>query len=406
VRFTILIALRSLGRNRRRTLITTAATALAAFTMLVYSTLLSGLIRTLEHSVTDMELGDAQVHPPGYRVDPDLYTRLEDVDAKLARLDGAGLAAAPRLYGAGLAAVGNRSAGVELRGLDVEREARVTRVHRHLVAGQWLDEDDPRGVVLGKKLARSLHADVGDEVVILSQAADGSMANDLYRVRGVLKNVGDRLDRAGFLMLASDFRALMLVEDGAHEIALRRARDVELDEAKALAAAAVPEAEVLTWRELQPAVAQLVDSSMAGRFMLLLITYGAIATVILNATLMSVFERIRELGVMKAVGVPPLQVAAIVLLEAMLQAAIASAVALAAGLPIVLRLEERGLDLRELLGSISISGVAWEPIWYADVDAMGVIMPVATLFGMVFIAALYPSAKAALLSPVRAIYHR
>jgi len=235
VRFALLIALRSLGRNKRRTFITTAATALAAFIMLVYSTLLSGLIRTLERSVTDMELGDLQVHATGYRIDPDLYTRIDDFDRALERLSDAGLSGAPRLFGAALAAAGNSSAGVELRGIDVPREAEVTKVHRHLAAGRWLDPNDDEGVVLGRKLARSLHVDVGAEVVLLGQAADGSMANDLFRVRGILKNVGERVDRAGFLMLESTFRELMQVSSGVHEIAIARNEGTSLEEAKAMA---------------------------------------------------------------------------------------------------------------------------------------------------------------------------
>jgi len=406
VRFALLIALRSLGRNKRRTFITTAATALAAFIMLVYSTLLSGLIRTLERSVTDMELGDLQVHATGYRIDPDLYTRIDDFDRALERLSDAGLSGAPRLFGAALAAAGNSSAGVELRGIDVPREAEVTKVHRHLAAGRWLDPNDDEGVVLGRKLARSLHVDVGAEVVLLGQAADGSMANDLFRVRGILKNVGERVDRAGFLMLESTFRELMQVSSGVHEIAIARNEGTSLEEAKAMATSVFGDAEVLTWRELQPAVAQMVDSSMAGRLIMLFITYGAIATVILNATLMSVFERIRELGVMKAIGAHPIQIASIVMFETLLQATLAAAVAVGAGLPVALHLETHGWDLRNMIGNLSLQGIAWEPIWYADVDTAGVVAPVLVLFGMVTLAAVYPSLKAALLSPIRAIYHR
>jgi len=406
VRFALLIALRSLGRNKRRTFITTAATALAAFIMLVYSTLLSGLIRTLERSVTDMELGDLQVHATGYRIDPDLYTRIDDFDRALERLSDAGLSGAPRLFGAALAAAGNSSAGVELRGIDVPREAEVTKVHRHLAAGRWLDPNDDEGVVLGRKLAHSLHVDVGAEVVLLGQAADGSMANDLFRVRGILKNVGERVDRAGFLMLESTFRELMQVSSGVHEIAIARNEGTSLEEAKAMATSVFGDAEVLTWRELQPAVAQMVDSSMAGRLIMLFITYGAIATVILNATLMSVFERIRELGVMKAIGAHPIQIASIVMFETLLQATLAAAVAVGAGLPVALHLETHGWDLRNMIGNLSLQGIAWEPIWYADVDTAGVVAPVLVLFGMVTLAAVYPSLKAALLSPIRAIYHR
>ncbi len=401
------IGMRSIGRNHRRTLVTTGAMGLAGFIMIFYSALMAGLFATMERNALTMELGDLQIHPEGYRRDPTLYATIPDPGAIERTLDAEGYRSAHRLYAFGLAAVGQSSAGVQIRGYDVAREDTVTEIHRHLDAGEWLSPSDPKGVVIGRKLARTLRAKVGVEVVLVSQAADGSMANDLYRVRGILKSVGDAIDRGGLLMVESAFRELMVLPEGAHEIVVVRPdRDVPLDDAEKVVAAAAPGEEVLTWRKLQPALAKMLDLSGASSLFMLLVTYAAIAMVVLNATLMSVFERIREFGVMKALGVTPLQVALVVLVEVMTQAALAVLVAVTFGVAVSLYYQAHGIDLSAIANDMSFSGVAIDPIWYCRLNATSVVVPVVSLFVMVGLAALYPGLKAALIRPVEAIHHR
>jgi ABC-type lipoprotein release transport system permease subunit len=403
--YTLTIAVRSLGRNKRRMVITTLATALAGWIMLVYSALLDGMVRTMERTVVSLELGDLQIHAEGYRRDPDLYLRISRGEELADELSKRGLLSAPRLYTFALAASGVSSAGAELRGIDVEREARVSEIHKHVRHGSWLDTTDPRGIVLGAKLARSMNAKVGSEVVLLGQAADGSMANDLYQVRGVLKTISERADRSGLFLTEAAFRELMVLPEGHHELALARGKH-DLNAAKSIASSEAKGAEVMTWRELQPAVAQMLDSSVAGRFILMFIMYGAISMVILNATLMSVFERIREFGVMKAIGVTPFQVGFVIFLEVMLQALAASAIALATGLPLAFYLQRHGWNLSSFAGDMSFAGIAMEPIWYAQVSVAGVATAIGALFAIVALASLYPGIKAAVIRPLEAIYHR
>jgi ABC-type lipoprotein release transport system permease subunit len=403
--FSFAIASRSLGRNKRRMLVTTGATAFAGFIMVTYSTLMSGFLRTMEQSIVSMEHGDVQIHAKDYRLEPDLYKRISGGAKVSDQLSARGLSAAPRLYGFGLAAAGSNSSGVEIRGIDVERERSVTAIHRAVLEGRWLSEDAPKEVVLGKKVARSLDVKIGDEVVILGQASDGSMANDLYRVRGVLKSVSPRADPTAFFMTQAAFRELMVMPEGVHEIAINRGI-APLDEAKSRTLEVVTDHEVMTWRELQPTIAQMIDSSSAGLWIMLFITYAAVAMVILNATLMSVFERIREFGIMKAIGVGPGQVGLVILLEVLLQGFVASLIALATALPLSLYLEKNGWDLTFMAGDMNFGGIAWEPIWYAQVNFESVSIPIVALFAIVALAAAYPGAKAAFISPLRAIYHR
>jgi ABC-type lipoprotein release transport system permease subunit len=400
------IGARSLGRNKRRTLVTTGAMALAGAIMIFYAALLNGFMDTLERNALQMETGDLQLHAEGYRRDPDLYRRVPEPDALVARLEQAGLRAAPRLYGFGLAAAGRSSAGVQLRGIDVAREARVTRLHTHLAQGAWLDPAAPEGVVVGRKLAKSLHVKLGDEVVLVGQAADGSMANALYRVRGILAGVGEELDRGGLFMTAEAFRQLMVVPEGAHEVAVARPdRRTPLDAAVAAATAAGPGLETVSWRVLKPALARMMDTSFASQAFMLLITYLAVAMVVLNATLMSVFERIREFGVMRALGVTPLGVAMVVLAEVLTQALVAMLLAAAAGYAVSAHFETHGIDLRSLASDVSMMGVTFDPTWYTRVTPSAVWGPAASLVVVVLLAALYPGLKAAVIPPAEAMHH-
>jgi ABC-type lipoprotein release transport system permease subunit len=272
--------------------------------------------------------------------------------------------------------------------------------------GNWLADTDPKGVVIGKKLGRTLNVKPGDEVVIIGQAADGSMANDLYTVRGILKSIGEEVDRAGFFMVERAFRELMVLPQGAHEITVMRPdRSRDLESATTQVAALAPGYETLHWRSLRPVIARILDLADSQTIVMVLITYVAVAMIVLNAMLMSVFERIRELGIMKAIGVTPWQILLLVYVETMVQVTVASIIALSSGWSVARYFQNNGIDLSAIAGSTSFGGVAIDPIWYAYVTKEAVIIPIVFLFIIAAAAVIYPAIKAAVIRPVKAIYY-
>jgi ABC-type lipoprotein release transport system permease subunit len=399
------MAWRNLGRYRRRTLITVAAMTLALLVMVLYTSLVEGYLRDLERNIVDIELGDIQIFVPGYRDNPSIYDRIDEPDQLVGELEDAGFRAAARLIGGGLAAAGEASSGVMLKGIDVIEDADVSQIGQHVDRGRWLEPADPTGVVLGSRLAHTLGAAPGDELVLLSQAADGGIANDLYVVRGVLKSISDEADRSGVFMTASAFRTFFFVPDGAHQIIVRKGREQELPDAVAQVSEIAAGLDVQSWRELVPILASLLDSSRALIQIVFLIIYLVVVILLVNATLMAVFERIRELGVLMALGVGPGRVFLLVYLEGGLQMALAIVVGLALSVPGLAYLTAHGLDLSGL-GGMSFAGIAFDPVWRGVVTPMTILGPVVTLVFIVAVSVLYPALKAARISPVAAMRYQ
>jgi ABC-type lipoprotein release transport system permease subunit len=408
------IAWRNLWRNARRTAITAAAIALGYGMLLLFACLLEGVRQQMIENGTRLVLSHLQVHAPDYYPDRSLYHTLggqtgTDVRALLAALSTvpAVHAASPRVYGYGLVSSLEHSAGADLVGVAPAQEPRVTALHTRIVRGRYLSEQQPRGIVVGDKLADSIRAGVGSEVVIVTQAADGSIGNDLYRVRGIFHTGSDALDRRLVLMPLAALQELLHLEPNrVHEIGVTLA---DAAEATAVAAAvqrqldsALP-VRVRAWPELAPELAEYVRLNRGATAVLFFIVFLVAVIGVMNTMLMAVFERTREFGVLMALGMRPASVAGLVLAEAGILAALSLLLGGGLSTPLLWYLEVRGLDLRGVIGSLSVVGVVLDPVWYGRHDVATYLRAAAGLALTAVGAALYPAIRAARFRPVDAM---
>ena len=399
------MAWRNIGRNRRRTAVTVGAMTLGLFAMVVWFAMLEGMLNDMEQTIVEVDVGDLQMHAPTWLDDPSLYTVIDDVDGLLGELEAAGFRASARLVGAGLAAAHDSAAGASLRGVNVEDDAGVSVIATRLAEGAWLDDGDPAGVVVGRRLARSLNLALGDELVVLSQATDGGIANDLYAVRGILDSVSDGVDRSGVFLTEAAFRELFFMPSGAHEIVVRKPDELELTAAVETAQGLAPDLDTQSWRSLMPTIATYLDSARAAMGLVSAVIYIVIAILILNAMLMAVFERIREFGVLKALGVEPRQVMALIFVESALQTGLALVAGMALAIPTLWYLAEFGIDTGAL-GGVTVIGATFATVWHASASPAAFITPTMTLVVLVLLAVIYPALKAARISPVEAMRHQ
>lgn len=400
------LAWRNVWRNSRRSLITIVAMTIALWIEVLYSGLVNGLMVDMTADVTELERGDIQIYTQGWENRPSLHEAVTADRALLDQLDAAGFPATARLQAGGLAASGEQSAGVTFVGLDPARDAKVLRVNEAVAEGTWLDTADPTGVVVGRGLARTLGLKLGSEIFVLSQAADGTVANALYTVRGILLSVGAGTDRSTILMTEGAFRELFVFPEGAHRLVVRLPAEQTLEGATAQVAAMAPGLQVKSWKQIDPFLAQMIDAVRVQTTVVYFVMYIAVAILILNSMLMAVFERIREFGVLKAIGYGPVRVLVMMVAEGLLQALVAAVAGCTLALPFMVWFQTAGIDVGRLGGVSMGMGMAMPTIWRATYTLDLVSVPIGMLFLIVFFAVLYPAMTAAWIRPVEAMQHQ
>ncbi len=401
------MARRNVWRNTRRSAVTIGAMTFSLLMMILFTSFYEGFLTKMEANIIEVEIGDIQIHTSEYRDKPSIYNRIIASDEVTAALEAINYQTAERMLGSGLVASSETSSGASIFGINVRDDADVSQVFNRVEAGRWLKVDDPRGVVIGRLLARTLNVKVGDELILLSQAFDGSMANDLFTVRGILGSISEVTDRAGIFMLTASFLDFYAMQDGAHRLVVRRPADIDLAGALKVVKNTTQQTslEVKSWRELSPILASMVDSALQMLQLGCLVIYVAVVILLLNAMLMAVFERVREFGILKAIGVSPGSVMLLILAEGAIQTGVAIAIAFILSIPALWYLVNVGINLGEL-GGISVMGMSLDPVWHGTISSKTFSMPLTTMLIVVILGILYPAIKAARITPVEAIHHQ
>jgi ABC-type lipoprotein release transport system permease subunit len=409
------LAWRNLWRNRRRTFITMAAIAFGYAMLLFVACLMAGLRWQMIENGTCLVMSQIQVHAPGYYPNRSIQKTLggkkgTDVNAILAAIaaDHRVYAAAPRVYGYGLLSAAHRSAGVELLGILPDQEPKVSALNGHIVEGSYLTPGMPKGVAMGDKLASTIGIEVGSEIVLLTQAADGSLGNDVYTVVGIFRTGLDVVDRGLVLMSLSSLQELShLAPARIHEVGIKL-NDVTgataVADALGVQLGKTLPVRVRAWPELAPELASYVQFNRGVTFVLFVIFFLLAVIGIMNTMLMAVFERTRELGMLMALGMRPVQVIALILAEAAGLAVASLVVGGAVGVPLLWYLQVHGLDLGGATGEVvSLAGVVVGHLWYGRQDFPVYGQAALGLAATALVSALYPAWRAAQLRPTEAI---
>lgn len=409
------LAWRNLWRNRRRTFITMAAIAFGYAMLLFVACLMAGLRWQMIQNGTCLVMSQIQIHAPGYYPNRSLQKTLggrkgTDVKALLASIsaDRRVSAVAPRVYGYALLSAAHRSAGVELMGVVPDQEPKITTLNTQIAKGSYLTVQLPKGVVIGDKLASTIGINLHSEIVLLTQAADGSMGNDVYTVVGILHTGLDSVDRGLVLMTLSSLQDLLhLAPARIHEVGIKLnninaatkvAAALEVQLGKTLPVRA------MAWPELAPELANYVQFNHGVTVVLFFIFFLVAVIGVMNTMLMAVYERTREFGMLMAVGMRPVQVIRLILTEAAGLGVASLVVGAALGVPLLWYLQVHGLDLGGATGEVvSVAGVVVGHLWYGRQDFSAYGEAALGLAATALVSALYPAWRAAQLRPTEAM---
>lgn len=403
------LALRNLRRNTRRTILTSGATVFAVFLALIFESMAAGTHKRWIEEIVRLYPGHVEVVARGYwdHRTLDYGFRLGEAEAeRLERLAGSG-SWAPRVESWALAMPDREGAlgrAAWLVGIQPERERLVSRLGQSVGLPRWEGDGGGGPVVLGAVLARSMGVGEGDRIILLTTDYYGAQAADRFRVAGTIETGDSRFDSSLVVLPIDGLRAFLEYGDHVSHVALFAER---ADAASGLAEAASREFgrrdyRVLAWPEMLPDLAQLIALDDAGNRLTLFILLVVAGFGVLNTALMSVFERVREFGVLRAVGARPRTLFGLVLLESIFVALIGIAIGFAIGVPFVLWLE--GIEI-PLSGDFAAAIEIWrvEPVILFDLERKNLIGTALIMFSIALVAGLPAAIRASRGHPVDAI---
>lgn len=407
---TLRLAVRNLARALRRTLITGAAIAGGLTMMIASSNLQEGSYKAMIDAGVSEQAGHVVVEAPGFRAAADPRLAVADsagVAAALAAVAPPGSTVLRRAMVPGLVQSPRGSSVVVLAGVEPSKEAAVTGWEQRVVAGAFLQDGDQRGILLGEPLAAQLAVGLGDKVVLMAQG-DADIESRMFRVVGLVRTGADDLDAA--LAMSSVDAAMELVgrPGAATQVSLHLPHPDATPSAHAAAAAALAgrELSVLPWPAALPELLQFTERDRQSSVLMFSVLTVIVAMGVLNTVLMGVMERIREIGVMRALGALPGLVFQMVLWEAILLGGVASAAGYALGMLLSWPFVVYGVDYSALIGdSMEVGGVHISAVVYPIFDWVGGARFAAMTWGLTVLAAVWPARLAARARPVEAMRH-
>ena len=401
------MAFRNIFRQKRRSFLT-ALTMLGGF---ILSSLaigfMDGTFKSMVDTFTRSRLGHIQIHAPGYLNRPSLNKTISNYRDVGRMIDNTPQAEAwaPRVYSAGLASAGDRTDAARIIGIDPALEVKATRFDKKITQGRVFSAAASREIILGKGLAQNLKVAVGGDVVLVSQGADGSLANDRYRLIGLV-DTGDLAgDRTTAYLHLDDARELLVLGDRVHEV-LVIARS--LDKVAGLTDSlrkklGVFSLDVQSWQVFAKSFYLGMQAKLKGNSAIQLVVFIVVAIGVLNTALMAVLERRREYGVLKALGTRPRQIFALIVLEIHLLALMSIILGIGVSLPLNYFLSQHQISITGMFSQqVTFGGMDFKT-FTSEVNLRSFVIPTLTVLISAFLVSLMPAVKAARTDPAKSI---
>ena len=351
-------------------------------------------IFTLDHT------GHIQVHKDDYAKRPKIHKTIENpavVETTLKNHEDV-TGWAPRVYSSALAYGGNKTSIAQIFGIDPELEPTVTRILQKVSAGQYFsaqpNADGYFPAMIGRGLANSLRLDVGDEIVLISSGADGSIANDIFIITAIIGNTTS-FDRLGVFLPLTVAQEFLSIGGEVHEFSLLARNKHDNEQLAVELQSLMPSLKVSPWQQIEATFYRTMQSDKQGNYFTMALIVFIVFIGVLNTVLMSVLERTKEFGVLKSIGCRPSELVKLIFIETVMLASISISVGLALILPVIVWFTEVGIKLDI---SVDMGGVVFDTM-KGDLSAYVVFMPMGFMLLTAALISLPPGLRAARILP-------
>jgi len=387
-------------RQKRRSLLT-GLSMTGGYMLFVFSySLLEGSYGNIIDIFTLDNTGHIQIHKDDYLDRPKIYKTIQNRDQVEAALTDSPEVKSftPRVFSPALAYAGDKTAPSQMIGVDPDLEPTVSRLRQKVAMGTYFSASpNPDGyyeAMIGRGLALTLKLDVGDEIVLISSGADGSIANDIFVVSAIIGNKTS-FDRMAVYLPLSAAQTFLSLGNDVHEYALLVN---DKDENEAIAGRLtelLPDVTVSPWQKVESTFYRTMQSDKQGNYFTMGLIVFIVFIGVLNTVLMSVLERTREFGVLRAIGSRPMQLVRLITLETFMLAFISVMVGFVLVLPIIYWSSEVGMLLPE---PVDMSGMEFQNL-KGELSAKVFYIPMAFILATAVLISIPPGFRAARILP-------
>jgi ABC-type lipoprotein release transport system permease subunit len=397
------LAWRNLWRNHRRTLIMLAAIVVGVWAMIFMTALMRGMVDDMVKDGVSVLPGHVQIHHPAFRDDPTITNVITPPDGRLleALSRPEVVAWATRVRVPAVISSERDTRGVTLVGIEPERERPISFVAEDVTEGRFLESRDDRGLVVGRKLVEKLETGLGKRVVIMSQDQENEIADRGFRIVGIFDSKLAQYEEGYVFGGEGAIQDLLGIGDQISEVAIlgKDYRNVG-GLHRMVADAAGPGVEVLPWSELDSYLGSMLAVMDGFVVVWIVVVFLALSFGLVNTLVMAVFERVREIGLMLALGMTPRNILSQIVAESILLLVIGLAIGNLAAWATIEPLKG-GIDVSIVGEGMEYFGAAsmlYPALYLKDVILANVIVII-----LGFLASLSPAWRASRYDPVRAI---
>ena len=403
LRVVIMLAWRNLWRNHRRTLIMIGAVTVGVWAMVFMTALMRGMVSDMMQDGVRNLPGHVQVHDPRFRDDPSVVNLISVPDSDIAeRFDRAGIERwSSRVNVPAVISSERESRGVTLVGIDPHRDDALTGLSSMITTGRYLEDSDDTGLVVGARLLDRLDTELGKRVVLMSQDPDNEIADRGFRIVGVYEAKLEAQEEGAVYAGKATVTAMLGIPDRVTEIAVMGDdyRNVEPIYAQ-VAATVNDDLEVLRWTEIATYLGSMLNVMDGFVLVWFVVIFLALSFGLVNTLVMAVFERVREIGLMLALGMGPLVIVLQVIVESLLLLVIGLALGSLVGWLTVLPFED-GMDLSVVAEGMEMYGMS--SVLYPELTLDDVLLANVVVLTLGFLASLSPAWRASRYEPMEAL---
>ena len=400
----IKLAWRNIFRNKRRTLIAASAIGIGLAALIFVDAFMIGLSENMVRTATASFLGDAQIHREGFRDAQEVALTIQALDAVTEGLAKEEIVEhfTQRTLAPGMITAPANVSAIALVGVHPPTEQFLSQIDDAITEGVYFEGDNNRDIVIGAKLAEILEIGLGDRVVVtVAQAESGDLSQEMFRISGIYHFAGEEMNTGMAFVRIEKAQEMLAIGNAAHEIAIKfislaYTQDPTLPFWETYSEHGN---EVLSWTELMSELTAILEMTKISKYIMGVILFGVVVFGIINTLFMSLYERMFEFGVLRAVGTRPFGMARVILFEAGALAIVSIALGMVLGFLVTILLNQIGIDYT----GIEMVGVTMQELIHPVMTVEQFIIYPVWLFIFTIIAGLYPARYAAKMSPAAAM---